>query len=190
MIPKGPIPEIADSESVARYAFSSGHIRKIDGTLKQNAFMPPPNFDFSTTRHLDTSEAELWSIGKYIASGLNKPLLGRGDFSIAVAKALGLIAGATPNDWNRNHASLTGWPTDKEKQKLIAQELAAAAALVPAIKPDFIEDLSVESEFAPILLAASPGSKRAQQPYNRYLYLVAWAFVGLLVLAVFVVFCR
>jgi hypothetical protein len=38
-----------------------------------------------------------------------------------------LAVAAAPVEGNPNHANVTGWPTEKPMQKIIAQKLAAAA---------------------------------------------------------------
>jgi hypothetical protein len=67
-------------------------------------------------------------------------LTGRADLAVATVVKVAAVTKtklrteAAPIAANRNHAHVTGWPLDKPTQKIIAQELAAAASFVP--KPD------------------------------------------------------
>jgi hypothetical protein len=118
---------VSDEESLARFIFQGNHIRA-DHTVKPNAFIPYPYPNLSVTRHIGLTEEELWETGRGIANERPATLYGRADFrAIAVVKqSLHIVPTETP----RNHANITGWPPDKPSQKIIAQEIAAAARLV------------------------------------------------------------
>jgi hypothetical protein len=119
-------PASAD-ELLARFIFQSNHIRG-DHSVKQNAFIPYPKPNLSVTRHLGLAESELWEIGRKMADSRPATLYGRADVhaSTITAQSLKIVPTATP----RNHANITGWPPDKPSQKIIAQEIAAAAQFV------------------------------------------------------------
>lgn len=127
MIDSMKVPPVESHESLARFVLQSSHIRKSDGSLKLDAFMPPPNLELSVSRHLFATEDELWTIAKSIADPLGKTLYGRGDIRAGTCQGLKLHVQADPVEGNPNHAIITRWPTDKPAQKSIAQQLAATA---------------------------------------------------------------
>jgi hypothetical protein len=78
-------------------------------------------------RHL--SEDEIWEIGEvYVASPRGKTLHGRADLNVRHVTSLGLRL--DPDDHPPRHADIAGWPLEKDRQLLLAHELAAAASLV------------------------------------------------------------
>lgn len=124
------VPHVEADEALARYILHSNHIRRSTQTVKPDVFIPHPWPDLSVTRHLRTTEAVLWSVGEGVASATNKQLYGRADIRAAICIAQRLKVQADPVPDNPNHANVCGWPADKPSQKIIAQEIAAAAAFV------------------------------------------------------------
>ena len=127
MIDPENVPEVGDDETLARYVLYSKHVRRTDQTVKPDAFIPNPHGETSVTRHLLTTEEELWSVGHAVAAVRNRTLHGRADFPMAVCLAQQLAVRADPVIGNPNHADVTGWPSDKPAQKIIAHEIAATA---------------------------------------------------------------
>jgi hypothetical protein len=122
----GP-PPVASSEALARFVVQRHWIRH-DGTVKQDAFMPPRDLELSVTRHLGLTEDQLWGFGEQVAAELSAHrLLGRADVTVEVVHRNNLNVVPVPLPNNPNHAHLIGWPADKPLQKMIAQELAAAS---------------------------------------------------------------
>jgi len=118
-------------ELLSRFLTKKDWVRK-DGTIKQDAFVPPRDLHFSVTRHGTLSETELWRIGQDVADEIsrqtNTPYYGRADIkAAAVAQIQPLRTVPFPLPKNPNHAHIDGWPLDKSDQKRIAQELAAQA---------------------------------------------------------------
>lgn len=130
MLDPASVPEVTADELLARFIYQSSHIRPSDRTVKPNAFLPPANLLCSVTRHLQATEDELWSVGHDGARQREATLYGRADLLTGVCTRNGLPVLKAPVQGNPNHANVTGWPSDKPAQKIIAQELAAAAALV------------------------------------------------------------
>jgi hypothetical protein len=130
------VPAIEVNERVARFILKQSHLRQ-DRTVKQDAFIPHPHTDLSVTRHLQLSETQLWQIGHDVARQTRKKLHGRTDLQVSVFQRHELRVVAAPLSDNRNHANVTGWPADKPAQKIIAQQVAAAAgkALEPPQSP-------------------------------------------------------
>ncbi len=114
---------VDDDELLARFIRSKRHIRE-DRTVKQDAFIPHPHRDLSVIRHIGLNKDELWDIGRSIIDRL----LGRADIIALEVRnqELRIEPTATP----RNHANISGWPPEKEAQKIIALELAAKALFV------------------------------------------------------------
>jgi hypothetical protein len=138
MLDPASVPEVTQDELLARFIYQSSHIRPSNGTVKPNAFLPPANLLCSVTRHLEASEAELWSVGQHLAQQREATLHARADFQTEVCVRQGLRVLKAPVQGNPNHANMSGWPADKAAQKIIAQELAAAASLV--VPPEALPD--------------------------------------------------
>jgi hypothetical protein len=117
---------ITDNELLARFVLYSNCIRA-DQTIKQDAFIPHPHTDLSVTRHKGFSEKQLWNVGRDVATARKVTLYGRADVSVATVRQQSLAVEPQPVKGNPNHANILGWPKDKPAQKIIAQELAAAA---------------------------------------------------------------
>ena len=124
------VPPIDSDEWLARFIHYQRYIRQ-DRTVRADAFIPYPYPDLSVTRHLQLSEAELWRIGRDVAQQINKTLQGRVDAQVFVfqKQQLQVIADPVVPD-NPNHANVIDWPVEKPAQKIIAQQIAAAASKV------------------------------------------------------------
>jgi len=123
----GNVPPIDSNEWLARFILSRSHLRP-DRTIKQDAFIPYPYPDLSVTRHLQLSAAELWQIGCDVALPTGKTLYGRADVRVFVFQQRELQVVPDPLiPENPNHSIVVGWPADKPAQKIIAQQIAAAA---------------------------------------------------------------
>jgi hypothetical protein len=124
------VPPITSDEWLARFIHYQRYIRQ-DRTVRADAFIPHPYPDLSVTRHLQLSDAELWRIGGDVARQINRSLHGRVDTQVFVfqRQRLQVIADPVFPD-NPNHANINGWPAEKAAQKIIAQQIAAAAGKV------------------------------------------------------------
>lgn len=132
MIEPSNVPQVAADETLARYILQRSHIRSSDQSVKPDAFIPHPYTDLSVMRHLLASESELWGVGQRVAEVRGKTLYGRADFSTAACVDLRLNVQAAPLNDNPNHANVRGWPAEKPLQKIIAQQIAAAATFLEA----------------------------------------------------------
>jgi hypothetical protein len=124
------VPEVTADEVLARFVVQSSHIRRSNHSIRPDAFIPHPYPDLSVTRHHLAVESELWSVGEQVAATSGKTLFGRGDFQSSVCHAQRLVVRAAPVAGNPNHANVSGWPSDKPAQKIIAMEIAATAKFV------------------------------------------------------------
>jgi len=126
-----PFSKLSDDELVARFVLFKRWVRSSDQTVKQDAFIPPPDKELSVTRHKNISVEKLWKHGRSVAKKRNATLYGRADVRISDVRHQNIEAAPRPILWkNWNHVHLVGWPPDKPLQKTIAQQLAANAQYV------------------------------------------------------------
>lgn len=93
--------------------------------------MPPKDLRLSVYRIDGLQIEEIWEIGQrevIDAMGQPKILYGIADVKVSTVQENNLKV--EPDDRPPRHANIIGWPEEKEKQKIIAQELAAGAKLV------------------------------------------------------------
>jgi hypothetical protein len=127
-----PPAHVSDGETLARFVMSERWVRE-NGSVRPDAFVPPPDLNLSVTRHLALSTPRLWERGANVAEERAKTLLGRADVSAAaVRRTSPLEIVAARLDRNPEHAHIVGWPTEKPRQKMLAQLLAASATYVAA----------------------------------------------------------
>ena len=117
---------VTSDEQLARFMFFRNRLRQ-DWTVRPDEFMPHPYPDLSVTRHLHLTETELWNIGQHVAQQRKKTLLARADVQANDFQQHRLRVVAAPVNGNPNHANVTDWPAEKPAQKIIAQQIAAAA---------------------------------------------------------------
>lgn len=120
-------PPVTDDEWLARFILFGRWLRS-DQTVRPDAFIPHPWPDLSVAHHLGLDEEELWQIGQNVADQRTLPLYGRADIRARSIRKYRLDIQPTPEPIN--HANITGWPKEKPAQKIIAQEIAAAATFI------------------------------------------------------------
>jgi hypothetical protein len=91
--------------------------------------MPPSNLKLSVYRSSELHEDAIWELGNHhVAIPRHKPLVGRADLLASdvsdADRELKIEPDTTPHP---RHANISGWPTQKDKQKLIAIKLASKA---------------------------------------------------------------
>jgi len=123
------MPPVADDELLSRFVLHKSHIRH-DQTLKADPFIPHPHADLSVTRHLGLDDNALWDIAENVARQIGKTLYGRAENHTATYQGHQLTVVAAPVPGNRNHANVTGWPSEKPAQKMIALQIAANSHFV------------------------------------------------------------
>jgi hypothetical protein len=127
-----PPAHVSDGETLARFVMSERWVRE-NGSVRPDAFVPPPDLNLSVTRHHNLSTEQLWERGASVAVERTKTLLGRADvLAAAVRRTSPLDVVAARLDRNPAHAHIVGWPTDKPAQKMLAQVLAASATYAAA----------------------------------------------------------
>lgn len=127
MIDPQNVPSVSANEMLARFVFSSSHVRG-DNSVKPDAFIPHPYNDLSVTRHREATDVELWAVGNRIGEERQRTLHGRADVNTGTFLEAGLRVNADPIAENPNHAIAVGWPAEKSQQKLIAVTIAKQSA--------------------------------------------------------------
>ena len=93
--------------------------------------MPSPDLRLSVFRIDGLQLEEIWEIGQrevIDAMSQSRELKGIADVKALIVQENDLEI--EPDNIPPRHANIIGWPEEKEKQKIIAQELAAEAKLV------------------------------------------------------------
>lgn len=126
MIDPNNVPEVADSELLARFILNSNE-RREDGTVNHKLFLPYSWTELSVNRHRDATLAETWQVGAKVAVERKKTLHGLANIRACKCYVESLRVVAAPIlPGNPNHAALVGYPQAKEDQMAIAKELAAS----------------------------------------------------------------
>ena len=98
--------------------------------MKSGAYLPAPNGETSVYRTSDVPEEEIWNIGREaVAKPRDGSLYARGDVPVAAIVKTGLKVVPDTGPHPR-HANITGWPPEKDKQKMLAVEIADASELM------------------------------------------------------------
>jgi hypothetical protein len=120
--------KVDPKELLTRFLTSRNHYSPHNRRVKYGAFMPPSDLRLSVFRVEGLSNVEIWEIGeKNVVQKSEKTLHGRAEIKTIEVTEKGLSV--DPDNNPPRHASIIGWYQDKGKQKLIAMELAAEAAL-------------------------------------------------------------
>lgn len=125
-----PMPPVADDELLSRFVLHKSHFRRQDQTLKADPFIPHPHADLSVTRHLGLDNNALWDIAENVARQTGKTLYGRAENHAGTYRDQQLDFAAAPVQGNRNHTNVTGWPSGKPAQKMIALQIASNSRFV------------------------------------------------------------
>jgi hypothetical protein len=113
---------------LARFLLQRSHFNLNQQVVKPIAFLPPGDLRTSVFRTYDLSDDEIWTLGlDRVAYPSGRTLYGRAELNVASVMSVGLQVEA--DDVPLRHASICGWPREKDHQKSLAQELAANAVL-------------------------------------------------------------
>jgi hypothetical protein len=121
---------VGASEPLARYLINRNSYSPAMQSVKPAAFLPPPDNRLSVFRIDGLNTEDVCQIGqqKVVSKMTGRTLHG---FADIVAQAfLDVKLTVDPDNNPARHASVVGWPEDRDKQMLIAIELAASAKLV------------------------------------------------------------
>jgi hypothetical protein len=131
--------EINDpAQRLSRFLLQSNWFNRAQNCVTARAFMPPPDRQLSTFLTTEVAESEVWQIGKSVLVDHPRPdasLYGRGYLTIGALRELKLKA--LRDDMPERHTCVLGWPdpTDKDREKMLAQELARASVLILLPQP-------------------------------------------------------
>jgi hypothetical protein len=119
---------LSAEEPLARFIVEKSYFRA-DRTLRHSAFMPSrQDRVVSIYRIFDLDSSSIWNLGNNnVAIPRLKQLLGRADIKVLDVTGVGLSV--IPDDNPPRHASITEWPDDDSKHKLLALQLAEQATL-------------------------------------------------------------
>ena len=126
--------KIATGEQTTRYILSSRHFNASKRTVMFGAYLPASNGETSVYRTSGVPEEEIWNIGREdVAKPRERTLHARGDVTSAAIVKTGLkvVPDTSPHP---RHANIIGWPPEKDKQKMLAVEIADASKLM--LPPD------------------------------------------------------
>lgn len=123
---------VRSDEPLARYLLESNRFRKPnqarpDGEVTERAFLPPPDLKTSVFRIDGLALTDVKTLGVSVAAESGKPCHGHAQIQPAQVSMHGLAV--EPDDDPPRHANIVGWSEDKDKRKIVAQLLAAAALL-------------------------------------------------------------
>ena len=129
---KRPDPSVIREEEVlSRFINSTSHYRKEKKRVLYGAFLPTRNGETSVFRTSDLAESAIWSLAQeQLAPRLpsGRRIHGRGDIEVSGIRSTGLRVEPEVST-HHLHANILGWPSEKEKQRLFAGELALRATL-------------------------------------------------------------
>lgn len=114
---------------LCRFIFSRNHFVPLKRRVKGDAFLPTrkPPHETSVSRIAGLKEHLVWRIGEAVAQTSQRVLHARGD---VLAKAVFTAElEIRPDNKPKRHAAIVGWPEQKDRQMLLAQQLAVAAEL-------------------------------------------------------------
>jgi hypothetical protein len=122
-------PELTATEPLSRFLTSErSHFNRTKGVVKKSAYMPARDGETSTFRTEGLAPPQIWAIAEeFVAASLAKPVLGRGETTVADVTAVGLTV--NPDNDPPRHAGIRGWPEEKHEKMVLAQELAKVATL-------------------------------------------------------------
>ena len=121
------IPE--QGEPLSRFLCSKSHFSIEKRLVKPGAFLPEPtSLETSVFRTNGLLSAEIWAIGeRYITKPSGRTLRARAE--LFAKSVYGVALKVHPDNNPERHATIVGWPTEKNEQLMLATQLAAASTL-------------------------------------------------------------
>lgn len=115
---------------LTRFIFDKKHITKNPPKPKPGAFLPGPDLKTSAIGKDGLTEQQIWAIGLLVGEGREKSPKARADFGAEAVSSLKLTIEPDPLEGIPSHINLGGWPSEKDEQKSVAQELCVRAQLI------------------------------------------------------------
>jgi hypothetical protein len=118
------------SEVLSRFLFSKSRYSVEKARVKPSAFMPESrSLETSVFRTLGLKTAQIWALAeRYVVAENGPGLHGCGQVLASAVYHLGLTVQA--DNTPPRHAAIVGWPAEKDKQQILALELAEKANLL------------------------------------------------------------
>jgi hypothetical protein len=115
---------------LTRFIFSQSDFNPAKNLIRHRVFMPRTDGAVSVFSIDNLNEGRVWAIGTNVANDRSQNLHARADIDSKSVIVHGLRV--VPDEPPPRHRNIVGWPPleQKEDQKLIAMELAAAARLL------------------------------------------------------------
>jgi hypothetical protein len=103
--------------------------------VKPGAFLPAETDPRISATWIDQLlEPAIWQLGDDAGRGRQKPARARADFSEGLVHEMRLAVEPDPVPDNLRHVNISGWPPEKDRRMLIAQDLCAKSEL--RIRPE------------------------------------------------------
>jgi hypothetical protein len=121
--------EIGDREPLGRFLFSDKLFARTTGRVKRQAFAPPENKRLSVFHITNLTEAEIWRLGREVVGvARGQDPRARADIQAVEVRKQSLTV-VLDQATHPRHASVEGWPEEKEEVMAISLELATKAIL-------------------------------------------------------------
>lgn len=123
---------IEPEETVGRFLFQNSDYSRSANRPKQKVFLPEKHptlnrWETSVCRINKASETRVWEIGNKIREP--RQVVARADIDVQYVSSTQLLVEAVPEEGYAEHAVITNWPDEKEKQKEMAANLVFHATL-------------------------------------------------------------
>ena len=129
--------ELAATELVARFIYSSSQMSKTNGRIKTSAFNPSPYDELSVVHSTGLSDSEVWNIGLLTLTTEpgRRTIYGRANIPVAALVEQALKAILDNKPFSR-HTSVVGWPksSNENEQKELRKAICLELSQNPAIK--------------------------------------------------------
>jgi hypothetical protein len=124
----GPLP-VRPSETVARFLLQASHFAATKRLVKPHSFLPTKGGETSVYRTDSLTAEQVWGLARtHVERGSSRRVRARADIQAEAVYNQGLIFDPDGKP-DLRHANIVGWPSGKDRQLLIALELARAATL-------------------------------------------------------------
>lgn len=118
------------AELLSRFLFSKSRYSVEKMRVKPAAFMPEPkSLETSVFRTFGLEATEIWAVAeRHVMAENGSTLRGCGQVLVEAVYQLGLRV--QPDNEPPRHAAIVGWPAEKDRQQILALELAETATLL------------------------------------------------------------
>ena len=118
-------------EPLSRFLCSKSHFSIEKMLVKPGAFLPEPNsLETSVFRTSGLLSSEIWALGdRHVAKPTGRTLRARAE--VFAKSVYGIALKIHPDNNPERHATIVGWPIEKNEQLMLAIELAAESTLEP-----------------------------------------------------------